>query len=93
MQTRVNILQTKVALCSRCYACVRKCSVKAIKLTESVLKIDDSRCIYCGACTLACSQKAIFLADDAVLIADLLGRDRVVAVLAPEIDAAFPDIS
>ncbi|MDP1808922.1 MAG: diguanylate cyclase [Actinomycetota bacterium] len=93
MKNTVNILSTSLDRCQHCYQCVRRCPVKAIRLTETVLEIDADRCVYCGACVLACRQGAIFLADDTIAVKELLAARPTVVVLAPEIDAAFPDVT
>lgn len=90
MKNTINILSTSLDSCQRCYQCIRRCPVKAIRLTETALEIDDDRCVYCGACTLACRQGAITLADDRMSVKELLAARPTVVVLAPEIDAAFP---
>ena len=91
MKKTVSIFSTTLASCQRCYQCIRRCPVKAIRLTDTALEIDSDRCVYCGACVSACHQGAISLADDTIAVKGLLAAGPTVAVLAPEIEAAFPE--
>jgi len=51
--------------CNACGACIRRCQVDAIQLSEgkdSVL-IDAQRCLGCGHCVAVCSKSALELSD------------------------------
>ena len=93
MEKTTTLFDTEIGACCRCYECVRRCPVKAVKLTESALEIDPDRCVYCGACLAACSQGAISLVDGSVLAKELIAAGPTVAVVAPELDAAWPGVS
>ena len=93
MKPLIEILQDK---CKICYACVRACPVKAIKITAGgqVPDIILSRCIGCGSCVLACSSKAIIFRSEKQLVLDLLATgENIVATIDPTIASEFPDIT
>lgn len=92
-RTKTNMIEATVSLCQHCYECVRKCPVKAIKITGSELEVVDDRCIACGACVSACTQKAFCSRDNIGEVKELLSKKAVVAVMAPEIGAVFPGTS
>jgi Pyruvate/2-oxoacid:ferredoxin oxidoreductase delta subunit len=49
-------------LCSGCEACVPRCQVSAIKMTDgNVAEIDYERCLGCGICTSICAPEALRL--------------------------------
>ncbi|MEX2369832.1 MAG: [Fe-Fe] hydrogenase large subunit C-terminal domain-containing protein [Bacteroidales bacterium] len=82
--------------CTACYACVRSCPVKAIKVVADQPKpvIIPERCIGCGNCHAACSDDAIVIRDGKAGVMKLLrGKDPVVALVDPSIAGEFPDIT
>ncbi|KKK72853.1 hypothetical protein LCGC14_2899720, partial [marine sediment metagenome] len=92
-RTKTNIIEATASICQHCYECVRKCPVKAIKITDSELEVVGDRCIACGACVVACTQKAFRSRDNIGEIKELMAKKDVVAVTAPEIDAVFSGTS
>ncbi len=86
----MSILSVPEGLCKECYACIRACPVKAIKMADSQIEILDERCIYCGRCVAACSKGSIELGPDLEKAFALLSSGRrTIAVLAPEYLASF----
>lgn len=84
------VIKTESDYCKRCYACVRNCPVKAIKVENGKASVSDFICIACGACINVCSQNAKKVQNDVEGVKQLLERNGVsVALLAPSFVAAF----
>ncbi|MDY0397608.1 MAG: sigma 54-interacting transcriptional regulator [Desulfuromonas thiophila] len=80
--------------CRKCYACVRNCPVKAIKVKAHYAEVIHSRCIGCGKCIAVCTQKAKVIADSREQTWRLLGgSDRKIAVLGCSYPAFFQDVA
>jgi Na+-translocating ferredoxin:NAD+ oxidoreductase RNF subunit RnfB len=82
--------------CKRCYACVRVCPVKAIKVgvNQEFPQIIEERCIGCGSCIASCSPGAIVYEDATSMIKHFFAEgQKVAAVVDPSISAEFPDIT
>ena len=85
-----DMLKTIEGRCKECYACVRACPVKAIRMAEGKAEVMPDRCVRCGECLAACTQRALAEGDDLEVVRGLLASDRlVVLVLAPEYPASF----
>jgi len=89
--TVVTTLQDK---CKACYACIRNCPVKAIRVEEGQAQVVEDRCISCGSCVRVCAQKAKTIQSDVALVEEMLDSPdaRVIAMLAPSFLVAFPQI-
>lgn len=84
------VVHTESNLCKRCYACVRNCPVKAIKVEDGQASVSESSCITCGACKNVCSQSAKRIRSDVEQVKQLLeGKAVSVALLAPTFISAF----
>ena len=82
--------------CIRCYACVRICPVKAIKVDQNTELPDiiPQRCIGCGSCFTACSPSAIIFRSSISETKALLSSNaRVAAICDPAISGEFSDIT
>lgn len=93
MEPLFTILSSK---CIKCYACVRICPVKAIKVDENTEypSIINERCIGCGSCFRACSPSAITYRSSIQETKDLLASGaEVVAICDPSISGEFHDIT
>ena len=82
--------------CIKCYACVRICPVKAIKvdIISELPSIIPDRCIGCGSCFRICSPVAIEYRssiEDAKAL--LRSGDKVAAICDPAISGEFDDIT
>ena len=79
--------------CRGCYACVRSCPAKAIKVKEGIARVMDERCVTCGYCINICVVGAKQTRSDIGLVWQLLGQPSpVIAVLSSALPAAFPEV-
>ncbi len=89
----IGPIQTVKERCRKCYACVRNCPVKAIKVNQDFAEVIHDRCIGCGKCLKFCSQQAKVIADCIGETQRLLaGREETVAVLGCSFPAFFNDV-
>jgi len=76
--------------CKRCYACVRECPAKAIKVVGGQALVVEDRCIACGNCVKVCAQNAKRIEDGTAPVHAMLAGDKpVFACIAPSFPAAF----
>ncbi|AVX21885.1 sigma54 specific transcriptional regulator, Fis family [Carboxydocella sporoproducens DSM 16521] len=90
------VVKTIQEKCKSCYACIRNCPVRAIKVTDKQAQILPERCISCGNCVRICAQKAKQIESDWQRISEMLEKKRrqpVIAILAPSFRVAFPEFS
>jgi iron only hydrogenase large subunit-like protein len=82
--------------CVACFACVRVCPVKAIRVQQEkgIPEIVPQRCIGCGSCLTACGPEAIEIRNSREKLDEILVEGAEVAVLVdPSIAGEFPDIT
>ncbi len=82
--------------CTLCFACIRKCPVKAIDVKELTewADISPERCIGCGICYNVCPVDAIQFRQNGSEVASLLAdHDNVIALCDPSISSEFTDIT
>ncbi len=90
----MGIVSTIPEKCRRCYACVRECPVKAIKVIAGQATVIAEQCIACGNCVKVCTQKAKRIEDATMLVTRMLeGGERVIAIIAPSFPVAFPQVA
>ena len=86
-------IKTVKERCRKCYACVRNCPVKAIRVRQDCAEVIHERCIGCGKCIKVCSQQAKIIADCMEETRRLLETEtQVVAVLGCSYPAFFNDV-
>jgi len=81
--------------CKICYACVRSCPVKAIRVTghDRTPEIDPRRCISCGSCVRVCKFEAIHYLQHWEKVKELLDNTHpVIAVIDPSFVAEFSEL-
>jgi len=79
--------------CRVCYACVRECPAKAIRIADGQADVIPERCIGCGNCVRVCSQKAKQVLEGIPQVETLLASGRrVAACLAPSFPAEFAEL-
>ena len=90
----MGIVSTIPEKCRRCYACVRECPAKAIKVIAGQATVIAEQCVACGNCVKVCTQKAKRIEDATMLVSRMLeSGETVVAILAPSFPAAFDGVS
>ena len=94
LSTNRAAIYTEINNCQDCYKCIRRCSVKAIKMEDHRASIIEDQCIYCGTCTLVCPSGAKKARNDLSYVKYLLKQKKpVVLSLAPSWAAAFNNYS
>ena len=82
--------------CIKCYACIRICPVKAIRVDVNTEypSILPERCIGCGSCYQICPLSAISYRSSIAATRDLLSSGQAVAAICdPTISGEFHDIT
>lgn len=86
----MSIVYTDREKCKGCYACIRICPCKAIKVEEGLAQVIKERCIACGTCLQVCAPKAKQVESDIGTVWQLLTQyPNVIAVLSSSFPAAL----
>jgi two-component system NtrC family sensor kinase len=86
----MSIVYTIREKCTGCYACIRNCPAKAIRIREGLAEIMKERCIDCANCVSVCVTKAKQAESDVGLVWQLLAQNAsVIAVLSSSFPAAL----
>jgi len=85
----VEIVKTITGKCRMCYACIRNCPVKAIKVVEGQARVVPELCIACGHCVQVCAQQAKLVEQEIAKVEQFLASGRTIACLAPSFVAEF----
>lgn len=86
----MSIVYTDREKCKGCYACIRACPCKAIKVEEGLAQVIKERCIACGTCLQVCVPKAKQVESDIGVVWQLLTQHpNVIAVLSSSFPAAL----
>lgn len=87
------LIRTIKNLCRVCYACVRECPAKAIRILNGQAEVMNERCIGCGNCVTVCSQGAKTFYSSVSAVEEILEQyTNVVACIAPSFPAEFLEI-
>ena len=79
-----KLIETIKDRCHECYACVRNCPVKAVRVKDRQAEVIDERCIHCGNCVRVCSQGAKRAGNEVEKVKEMLrGNKKIIAGLAP----------
>jgi dissimilatory sulfite reductase (desulfoviridin) alpha/beta subunit len=65
---RVKPVRTKERLCTGCGNCVYYCKENAIKITNGISVLDESKCVQCGVCVQSCHFDLVKVEDHHYLI-------------------------
>jgi len=86
----MSIVYTDREKCKACYACIRDCPCKAIKVEQGLAQVMKERCITCGNCLKVCVPKAKQVESDIGVVWQLLGQyPPVIAILSSSFPAAL----
>lgn len=97
----MNVVTTMEGKCKGCYACVRNCPVKAIKVEGGQATVMEDLCIACGYCVRVCAQHAKHIREDLPKVREALAgslgargdscgaHGAVYAMLAPSFVVEF----
>ncbi|MFW5787028.1 MAG: sigma 54-interacting transcriptional regulator [Halanaerobiales bacterium] len=87
-----KIITTISDLCHECYACVRNCPAKALRVRDRQAEVIEERCIQCGNCVRICAQGAKKVKDYLPSVRKLLkSKNPVAAALAPSFPSYDPN--
>ena len=92
----MKIIQIDHKRCTKSYACIRACPVKAITARgqNGMPVLNHDRCIGCGSCLSVCAANAVSHYSDIETTIELLDSgDKVAAIVDPTISGEFPDIT
>ena len=85
----IGVVTTIKGKCRECYACVRNCPVKAIKVEDGQATVIGELCISCGYCVRVCAQHAKHIREDSVSVKNALTTGKACALLAPAFAVEF----
>jgi two-component system NtrC family sensor kinase len=86
----MSVVYTVRERCTGCYACIRNCPAKAIRIREGLAEIIKERCIDCANCVNVCVTEAKQAESDLEMVWQLLAQhDNVIAVLSSSFPAAL----
>ena len=94
METKLApVIKLDKSRCTNCHKCVSVCPSKYCNDgSGAIVSINSNMCIACGACIHACTHGARYFIDDFDLFTKSLeANEKIVAIVAPAIAAAFPN--
>ena len=88
-----NIIHTQKDKCRGCYACVRGCPCKAIKVENHIAEVMPDLCVNCGNCVRVCATRAKMIESDIGVVQTLLAATSpVIAIPSSSFPAALPGV-
>jgi two-component system, NtrC family, sensor kinase len=88
-----SIIRTQKERCRGCYACVRGCPCKAIKVENRLAEVMPDLCVNCGNCIRVCAPKAKLIESDIGVVRRLLNTNaHVIAIPSSSFPAAMPEM-
>jgi two-component system, NtrC family, sensor kinase len=88
-----NIIHTQKDKCRGCYACIRGCPCKAIKVENHIAEIMPELCVDCGNCVRVCATKAKRIESDVEVVQTLFATNtQVIAIPSSSFPAALPGV-
>ena len=90
-----NLVSTIKDSCHECYACVRNCPVKALRVKDGQAEVIENRCINCTNCVVICSQGAKEVKNYKTDLKTKLKKknNKIVVGLAPSFPAFNHDLN
>ncbi|MFW6387006.1 MAG: sigma 54-interacting transcriptional regulator [Bacillota bacterium] len=90
----MELIKTIEDRCHECYACIRNCPAKAVRVYGGQAEVMEERCINCANCVNICSQGAKEILTQQDSVESLLDSgNRVVAGLAPSFPGHSPGLA
>jgi two-component system, NtrC family, sensor kinase len=90
----MSMVYTQKERCKGCYACVRGCPSKAIKVENRRAEVMQDLCVNCGACVRVCVPKAKLIESDIEKVQGLISSGKkVIAILSSAFPAAIAGCS
>lgn len=90
----MKLIDLRMNKCKLCFACVKSCPSKAIKVASRKVEVVHDRCIGCGSCVAVCAPEAlVYLPSTERVKAMLKSNENVAAIVDPCFVAEFSDIS
>jgi two-component system, NtrC family, sensor kinase len=87
----MSIIYTEKDKCRGCYACVRVCPCKAVKVENGLAEVMPDLCVNCGSCLRVCVPRAKHIESDIGVVSRLIASGcQVIALPSSSFPAALP---
>ncbi len=89
----MSIIYTEKDKCRGCYACVRVCPCKAVKVVNRLVEVIPELCVNCGSCLRVCVPRAKQIESDIRVVSQLIASGKkVIAIPSSSFPAALPEV-